>query len=109
MKKLLLMLVCAFGLLSVQAVIMPGNAYAELQLPSYASGSNVKSEVEQKGKNITDIALIVVGIISILGILVGAGYMGAGNAERGKQIMLGGIGGIVIASMVFGIARLVAG
>ena len=35
--------------------------------------------------------------------------MGAGNAERGKQIMLGGIGGIVIASMVFGIARLVAG
>ena len=109
MKKWVFLMVCTLGLWTVAPVLMPTDVWAELQLPSYASGSNVKSEVEQKGKQITDIALVVVGIISILGILVGAGYMGAGNAERGKHIMLGGVGGIIIASLVFGIARLVAG
>ena len=109
MKKGFFLIVCTVGLLTLMPVFLPTEVQAELQLPSYASGANVKSEVEQKGKQITDIALVVVGIISILGILVGAGYMGAGNAERGKHIMLGGVGGIVIASLVFGIARLVAG
>ncbi len=96
------------GLVLVQPALLPGVAHAELKLPSYASGSNVQAEVEKKGKNITDVVLIVVGIISMLGLLVGAGYMGAGNTEKGKQIMLGGVGGIVIASLVFGIAKLVA-
>lgn len=100
--------VLLFGLLGATTCLAP-SAVAELKLPSYASGSNVKSDVEQKGKQITDVVLIVVGVISILGILTGAGYMGAGQAEKGKQILLGGISGIVIASLVFGIAKLVAG
>lgn len=108
MKKLLLHAALFVGLVLVQPALLPGVAQAELKLPSYASGSNVQAEVEKKGKNITDVVLIVVGIISMLGLLVGAGYMGAGNTEKGKQIMLGGVGGIVIASLVFGIAKLVA-
>ena len=108
MKRLFLQFALVVGILFVQPAILPHVAHADLKLPSYASGSNVKADVEKKGKNITDVVLIVVGVVSILGILVGAGYMGSGNAEKGKQIMLGGVSGIVIASLVFGIAKLVA-
>ncbi len=108
MKKLFLQFALVVGILFVQPAILPNDAHAELKLPSYASGSNVKADVEKKGKNITDVVLIVVGVVSMLGILVGAGYMGSGNAEKGKQIMLGGVAGIIIASLVFGIAKLVA-
>jgi len=108
MKKWFLQFAFLVGILFAQPVLLPDSAQAELKLPSYASGSNVKADVEKKGKNITDVVLIVVGVISMLGILVGAGYMGSGNAEKGKQVMLGGVAGIVIASLVFGIAKLVA-
>lgn len=108
LKPLLAHLVVWLGLVLAPPALLPSVAQAELKLPSYASGANVQAEVEKKGKNITDVVLIVVGIISMLGLLVGAGYMGAGNTEKGKQIMLGGVGGIVIASLVFGIAKLVA-
>ena len=108
MKKLFLQLAFLVGIMFAQSVLLPDSAQAELKLFSYASGSNVKADVEKKGKNITDVVLIVVGVISMLGILVGAGYMGSGNAEKGKQVMLGGVAGIVIAFLVFGIAKLVA-
>ncbi len=108
MKKLFLQLAFLMVIMFAQPVLLPDSAQAELKLPSYASGSNVKADVEKKGKNITDVVLIVVGVISMLGILVGAGYMGSGNSEKGKQVMLGGVAGIVIASLVFGIAKLVA-
>ncbi len=108
MKKLFLQFTFLMGIMFAQPVLLPDSAQAELKLPSYASGSNVKADVEKKGKNITDVVLIVVGVISMLGILVGAGYMGSGNSEKGKQVMLGGVAGIVIASLVFGIAKLVA-
>lgn len=108
MKKLFLQFALLVGLIFAQPVLLPDSAQAALKLPSYASGTNVKADVEKKGKNITDVVLIVVGVISMLGILVGAGYMGSGNAEKGKQVMLGGVSGIVIASLVFGIAKLVA-
>ena len=108
MKKLFLNLALWVGILLAQPAILPDYAQAELKLPSYASGANVKADVEKKGKNITDVVLIVVGVVCMLGILVGAGYMGSGNSEKGKQVMLGGVAGIVIASLVFGIAKLVA-
>ena len=108
MKKWFLQLAFLVGILFAQPVLLPDSAQTELKLPNYASGSNVKADVEKKGKNITNMVLIVVGVISMLGILVGAGYMGSGNAEKGKQVMLGGVAGIVIASLVFGIAKLVA-
>ena len=108
MKKLFLQLALVVGVLFMQPAILPNDAHAELKLPGYASGSNVKADIEKKGKNITDTVLVVVGVISMLGILVGAGFMGAGNTEKGKQVMLGGVSGIVIASLVFGIAKLVA-
>ncbi len=108
MKKLFLQFTFLMGIMFAQPVLLPDSAQAELKLPSYASGTNVKADVEKKGKNITDVVLIVVGVISMLGILVGAGYMGSGNSEKGKQVMLGGVAGIVIASLVFGIAKLVA-
>ncbi|HHS84374.1 MAG TPA: hypothetical protein ENK38_05530 [Gammaproteobacteria bacterium] len=103
MKQLILALLISFSF----TLLTPTAAHAELKLPSYAAKGNVTSEIQSKGKNITNVISLVVGIISILGILVGTGFMGGGNPERGRVYMLGGVGGLIIASMVFGIAQLV--
>lgn len=103
-----ILLLAVILVLSAWIVLTPGAAHAEFQLPNYASGANVDSELQSKGKKITSTIALVVGIIAILGMLIGAGYMGAGNADKGKQYLLGGVISIVLASVVFGIASLVA-
>lgn len=83
-------------------------ADAATQLPNYAQGGNLQSQVQSKGKTITEIiSLIVVGL-SIIGMLIGAGYIGVGKADTGKPIFIGGVVAILLAGSVYGIAQLVA-
>ena len=78
-------------------------------LPTYASGGSLQSEVQTKGKKITDMVILLVGIVSILSIIASAFYYSLlSNPEKGKQLLFGGMGGIMIASLSFGIAKLVA-
>ena len=79
-----------------------------LTLPNYASGGgNLTSDLQSKGKAVTDIISMVVAILAIMGILVGAGKIGVGKGEEGKQWVIGGIVALVIAGSVYGIASLV--
>ena len=88
--------------------LAPAHDAEAFKLPNYATSSNVEAEIQSKGKKITNTIALVVGIVAIIGMLVGAGYMGAGNAETGKRYLLGGVIAIVLASVVYGIASLVA-
>lgn len=103
MKKWFL-IVCLF-LVSFAAVVP---VKAATQMPNYAQGGNLNTQVQSKGKAITEmISLIVVGLC-IIGILIGAGYIGVGKADTGKVYVIGGIVGIILAGTVYGIAALVA-
>ncbi len=84
-------------------------AYAKnssVELPSWASTGDVKSEVQSKGKTATDIISAVVVVIAIVAMLVGAGFFAAGNSDMGKKLLFGGIIGLVIAGSVYGIAAI---
>lgn len=105
MKKLLAVL--AFVALGL-AVTAPELAQATTTLPNYAAGADVKSTLESKGKAITDIISLVIAIISIMAIMVGGGYFAAGNSERGKTFVIGGMIGILLTGLAYGIAALVA-
>lgn len=80
-------------------------AYAEL--PSYAQGGNVSTQLEEKGLMITDTVTLLVGIVGVVAIAASGLYFSSGNAEKGKQFLSGGLIGIFIAGAVFGIAGLV--
>ncbi len=102
MKKLLLLFVCIAAVL----LVLPVEA---IQLPNYAAGGNVQSEVQTKGKAFTDLISMVVAILAIIGILIGAGYFGVGNGEKGKKFVVGGIIALILAGSVYGIAKLAIG
>lgn len=94
-----------FALLAV--AVLP--VEAALQMPNYASGGgNLTADVQSKGKAITDIASMIVAIVAILGIIIGGGKIAFGQGEEGKKWLIGGIAGIAIAGMAYGIASLVA-
>jgi hypothetical protein len=90
-----------FGLLLL--AIAPVEA---LTLPSYAQGGDLKSSLEQKGKAITDILALVATIISIMGMVVGGMKIGGGDPQGGKQWVIGGLIGLVVTGLVYGIASL---
>ena len=79
-----------------------------LDLPNYAGagGGNLSADLQSKGKKITDIISMVVAILAIMGILVGAGKIGVGKGDEGKQWVIGGVTALVIAGSVYGIASL---
>ena len=103
MKSLFLV----FAAVCVLFMGMPDQAFAEVKLPSYASSGSADSKAQSVGKKVTDFASLIVGILSILGMLAGAAYFTMGNSERGWKFVSGGVIGLVIAGMVYGIAALV--
>lgn len=104
MDKTKMLLAVVFVIATVAA--FPSELFA--QLPNYASGNNLESELQTKGKAITDIVSLVVAMIAILGIIVGGGKLASGNPEGGKQWIIGGIAGLIISGVAYGIASLVA-
>lgn len=100
MKKILLLCAC------IAAVLLVIPAEAAMQLPNYAQGGNVQQAVQTKGKQVTDLISMIVAILAIIGMLVGAGYFGVGNGEKGKQWVLGGVIALLIAGSVYGIAAM---
>ena len=98
----------AVAIIFMTALFFIFPAFGALDLPNYASGGNLKSELQSKGKAITDTVSMIAAIVSIIGIVVGGGMIGSGNADSGKRYVLGGIIGLIIAGVAFGIAQLVA-
>ena len=77
-------------------------------LPNYAASGSFDTQAQAKGKSITDAVVTIVGIASVLAIVASGLFFSLfANPERGKQLMFGGVGGLLIASMAFGIARIV--
>ena len=105
MKHFLLAIAClvSFGM---TAVLPVATAQAAVTLPNYAAGGNVQVEIQNKGKKATDLVVMVVAIIAIIGMAVGAGNFAAARPEDGKKWVLGGIVGLVIAGSIYGIAAL---
>lgn len=104
MKQMLLVLL----VLCSVAVPESGARADSITLPSYAQGSDLRSAVEAKGKAISDILALIAGVVGIIGIIVGAIKMGAGDPEGGKRQVLWGALGIIVAALAYGIAALVA-
>lgn len=89
---------------SLAIAVLPAEA---LTMPNYAAGGNLTTDLQSKGKAVTDIITMIVAILSIMGILVGAGKIGLNNGEEGKKWVVGGLTALVIAGSVYGIAALV--
>ncbi len=84
-------------------------AYAKnknVELPTWAEQGDVKTEINSKGKNASEVLTAVVVLIAILGMLAGAGFFAFGNSDMGKKLIFGGIIGLVIAGSVYGIAAI---
>ena len=79
--------------------------YAEL--PSYAQGGDVSSQLEEKGLLITDTITLLSAIVGVVAIAASGMYFSSGNSEKGKTYLFGGLIGIFIAGAVYGIAGLV--
>jgi len=47
------------------------------------------------------------GVVAIICILVGSLYLKAGNREKAKSFIWGGVGGLLLDTMVYAIAQLV--
>jgi hypothetical protein len=102
MKRLLLVLSCLFTF-----AVPLHLAYAEVQLPNYAQGTDLKSAAQDKGKKITDIVGMIAAICCIIGMAVGGGMIGVGKGEDGKRYLIGGIVGLIIVSLIYAIASYV--
>ncbi len=105
MKQLLLATLAVLGIL----LAVPPAQADRITLPSYAQGSDLRGALESRGKAISDVLAFVAGIVGIIGIIVGAIKMGAGDPEGGKRQVIWGSLGILIAALAYGIAALVAG
>ena len=92
-------------LLTTAILLVSRAAFADL--PSYAQGGDVSSQLEEKGLLITDTVTLLVGIVGVVAIAASGLYFSSGNSEKGKQFMFGGLTGIFIAGTVYGIAGLV--
>ena len=101
MKMFLSVVGLCFMLLSVVPEVS-----AEVKLPTYASG-NASTEAQNVGKKITDFLSLAVGILAIIAMLAGAGFLPF-NRDRAWQLIGGGVVALVVAGLVFGIAKLVA-
>ncbi|MHB8454006.1 MAG: hypothetical protein ACYDDO_04755 [Acidiferrobacterales bacterium] len=104
MKKLLFTISIVLSI----ATLCPAAHGDSVTLPSYAQGSDLRSAVESKGKAVSDILALIAGVVGIIGIIVGAIKMGAGDPEGGKRQVLWGALGIVVAALAYSIAALVA-
>ncbi len=105
MKPLMLILLSLFVLLSTSPPVRADR----IILPSYAQGSDLRGAIEARGRAISDVLAFVAGIVGIIGIIVGAIKMGAGDPEGGKRQVIWGALGILVAALAYGIAALVAG
>ena len=105
MKPLMLALLAVLTLMLAAPV---GHADA-ITLPDYAQGADLRSAIEARGQAISDVLAFVAGIVGIIGIIVGAIKMGAGDPEGGKRQVIWGALGILVATLAYGIAALVAG
>lgn len=81
-------------------------SFADVKLPSYAQGEDLKTDLENKGKSVTNLISLIVAILAIIGMLVGAGWFASGNHDKGKQVFLGGVFGLILAGSVYGIAAI---
>lgn len=88
--------------------LVPANDAVAFKLPNYATSSNIESEIQSKGKKITNVVSLVVGIVAIISLLVSGIFYATNNPEVGKRYFFGGILAIIIASLVTTIAQLVA-
>lgn len=95
-----------FMLLALTAAVLFTTLPAEaMTLPNYAqSGQAIQQSVQTKGKAFTDLVSMIVAILAIIGMLIGAGYYGVGNGEKGKTFVIGGVVALVLAGSVYGIA-----
>lgn len=101
-KRLVLSLTILFTVSGT--LLAPMTAVAELRLPNYAQSADAETAVESLGQRITNLVSLVVAIICIIGMLIGAGYAGAGNGERARQFFVGSMIGLAIAGTAYGIA-----
>ncbi len=104
MKQVLLAISIVLGI----AALSPTARADSITLPGYAQGSDLRSAVETKGKAVSDMLALIAGVVGIIGIIVGAIKMGAGDPEGGKRQVIWGALGIVVAALAYGIAALVA-
>jgi hypothetical protein len=80
---------------------------ADITLPSYAAGGDIKAKAESTGKKVTDTVALICAILGILGITASAGYYSVGRSEDGKKLLFGSITGLIILGFAYGIAVLV--
>ncbi|WP_298135407.1 hypothetical protein [Acidiferrobacter sp.] len=85
------------------------SAFAIMQLPGYAQGSDLRMTIEERAHAITDVIALVVSILAIIGILIGAGYFAIGQGDRGRSYVVGSVIGLILAASAYGIAALVVG
>ena len=76
-------------------------------LPTFAQGGDITGELESKGADIVDILSLISAIAGVAAIAGSGIYFSAGNNEKGKQFLTGGLIAIFIAGAVFSIAGLV--
>jgi len=85
------------------------NAAEGAKLPSWASsGTNIESKVSSTGQKIATILSAVVGVLSIIGMLIGAVMFSVNKTDQGKQWFINSLIGLFLSGIVFGIASLFA-
>lgn len=73
-------------------------------MPSYAGGGDIASDLESKGQAITELIVLVGMIVGIMGLAWGGVKFGSGNAQEGKTWIVNSLIGMVICGSIYGIA-----
>ena len=107
MFKRLMMFLALLGMFGSTQIGWVSTAAADITLPSYAAGGDVKAKIESTGKRVTDTVGLIVAVLCILGIIVSAGFFGTGKADEGKRWLFGSITGLIVGGFAYGIAALV--
>ncbi len=106
MKYPTLFILMFVGLIFVPIPALERPAEAAFKLPSYAnSGGNLEAEAQKKGKQFTNTAMMISGILAVLGLVAGAGVLVLKGGQDGKVVLLRAGGALIILSLVFAIAR----
>ncbi len=94
------------GLFLAVSLFMYKMVYAS-NLPSYAQGGDLEGALETKGQAVTDIVTLLAAIVGVIAIGIAGMYFSAGDSDKGKQFLIGGLIGIFIAGAVYSIATLI--
>ncbi len=90
-------------------VVIAAPVFGAIQLPNYAQGGNLSNDLEKTGGAITKVLTGIAVMAGIGGIVVAGIMFATGKGEEGKQKLTYAVIGLILVAVASGIAAMALG